>query len=118
MGCGPSSEAGATDASGGGAGGGGAGGGGKMGGSKSTSIAGPNAGKKFGDSYKLGKEVRACVLACLLIDRERSSSMPICSSARRARKLRCFYPFLYSAHIEPPFFLIFIVNNAAGIRGI
>jgi hypothetical protein len=56
MGCGPSSEAGAAA--------GGAGGAAAASGSKSTSVAGANAGKKFGDSYKLGKEVR-------IMDRER-----------------------------------------------
>lgn len=46
MGCGPSSEAGATGAANNAA----------SGASKSSSVAGANAGKKFGDSYKLGKE--------------------------------------------------------------
>jgi hypothetical protein len=55
MGCGPSSEAGATGASNN-----------ATSASKSSSVAGANAGKKFGDSYKLGKEASLFFAAALL----------------------------------------------------
>jgi hypothetical protein len=58
MGCGPSSEAGATGAST------------NASASKSSSVAGANAGKKFGDSYKLGKEASVLVVcACVVVAR-------------------------------------------------
>jgi hypothetical protein len=114
MGCGPSSEAGAA------AGGAGAGrsGGAAAPGGKSASVAGANAGKKFGDSYKLGKEVRimdrekqnGAIVPC----RKRRSSMScLLASLSPSVNFSSSVPLILQLTHRLPFCI-----NPAGVRGV